>query len=154
MSITINLYYTGKGDAARKFAVLRPSRARLCLLRPKIPGDRRTMPSVAAKLSCKLMLAAAWGFASKRMARMRDNEVIESLSRFKSGASSRQSCINTARTTEGVKPVIAANRKRSGTNRTALRRLLGKNRRTKPTRKETCIPETAVTCINPALLRA
>ena len=55
---------------------------------------------------------------------------------------------------EGVKPVSAAKSSRNGDATMPSSRLLGKSRYKKPTRKLTCIPDTATTCISPARLRA
>ena len=64
------------------------------------------MPMVAEKLSCKLMLAAAKGFASRMTARAAARLVSGSLPRLKSGAASRNICMMQARTTEGDSPTM------------------------------------------------
>ena len=64
------------------------------------------MPKVAAKLSCRLMDAAAKGLHSNITSNAVPRLVSGSLSRLKSGASSRQICMTQARTTDGVSPTM------------------------------------------------
>ena len=79
-----------------------------------IRSERSQIPATEEKLSCKLTLAQAEGLSSKRSASAVKSEVTPSLSRSKSGAESRKSCMTAARVTDGVKPVIAAKSSSTG----------------------------------------
>ena len=70
-------------------------------------GDSHTSPSVAAKLSCRLMLPAAKGFPNKITSSAAPRLVSPSLSRLNSGAASTNACITHARTTDGDRPTIS-----------------------------------------------
>ena len=71
-------------------------------------GVRNRMPAMAAKDNCKLMDAAAKGFASKIRNRAENSAVGPSLSRRKIGAASRKASMTQERRTEGLPPVRAA----------------------------------------------
>ena len=71
-------------------------------------GVRNRMPAMAAKDNCKLMDAAAKGFASKIKNKAASKAVGPSLSRRNSGAASRNASMTQARRTEGLPPVRAA----------------------------------------------
>ena len=69
-------------------------------------GASSTMPSAAAKLSCRLTLPAAKGFSSRMTASAAARAVRPSLPRRNRGAVSRKICMMQARTTDGDRPTI------------------------------------------------
>ena len=71
-------------------------------------GVSVSMPAIAANDSCSEMLAAAYGLASRISSKANDSEVIASLSRPNSGASSTRIIITVARTIEGDAPTASA----------------------------------------------
>ena len=64
------------------------------------------MPKVAAKLSCRLMDAAAKGLPSRITSSAVPRLVSGSLPRRTSGASSTKPCMTQERTTDGVMPTM------------------------------------------------
>ena len=77
------------------------------LKKPLSLWEKHTSPSVAAKLSCRLMLCAAMGLHSRIASSAALSDVRLSPSRRKSGASCRKICMMHARTTDGVMPTIS-----------------------------------------------
>ena len=83
-------------------------------------------------------------------ARIAESEVMASFSRRKSGAASTVLCIKAARTTEGDDPATGTNSQTAIIAKSAAGRFLLTRLLIKPTRKATCIPDTATICKIPA----
>ena len=119
-----------------------------------IRPERSQMPAAEEKLNCRLTLAQADGLRSSRSESAVKSDVAPSLSRPKSGADRRKSCMTAARVTEGVKPVIAAKSSSTGRLTATAHGRRPVSRKRKPMRKAMCMPDTATTCARPASARA
>ena len=115
------------------------------LIRP----PKQRIPAIAPKESWRLTLAAACGFCKSTSASTVESDVAGSFSRRNTGAMSSIDCMKPARTADGPAPVIATKHHISAMHKSELRRVLPRIYCKNPTRKETCIPDTAATCIKP-----
>ena len=145
-------------STAREAAiVVTGTRSRLCSRRPKaaimlrVSGSaRRTIPAIAEKDICRLILAQLKGLISRISASAVIRDVGPSFSRRKIGAITRIVCITPARTAEGGAPVMNT---KNQTSRIPAIDDIGRAPKSSwiiPTRNATCMPETATMCIKPA----
>ena len=112
--------------------------------------EKHIIPAIAPKLSWRLILAAAYGFESRISARIAESEVTASFSRRSTGAISSIDCMKPALTADGLAPVTSTKSHTSAMQITALLLPLPRTNCSSPTRNETCIPDTATMCMNPA----
>ena len=90
----------------------------------------------------------------RHLANAAESEVAGSFSRFTMGAASRKLCMTAARTAEGAAPVTATKSHTRTRQTRELRQLFPNRSWIRPTRKATCMPETATTCRKPARFMA
>jgi len=114
-----------------------------------IRGVTVTIPSVAENDNCKPTDAHEYGLKASKARRAVESDVKLSLSRRKSGAHIRNTCIILARETAGVNPVIAIKKNNAGMPITEkiLLFLIAKER--KPIRNDMCIPDIDTICTMP-----
>ena len=123
---------------------------RACSIAAVIGSASRIIPAIAEKDICRLTLAQLNGFSSRISANAAPSAVGPSFSRRKTGARSSTVCIVPARTAEGEAPVIKTKNHTSRIPVTEDAGLAPNSSWIIPTRKATCIPDTATICMNPA----
>ena len=117
-----------------------------------IGWEKRNMPAIAPKDSCREMLPAAKGFDMSMSVIAKDNEVVRSFTLPMTGASRRRLSMIPALTADGGEPTITTNAHTSPMHSRDERLFLPMILCKTPTRKATCIPDTATTCASPDIL--